>query len=132
MKKSFIILCLSVSLLSVMAQKPISEILKTDSATVKFAYCELVLRHAPFSGRVTVNIDYGQQTTWSWFNYERELRDGNGQPYVFNSVIDALNFMGDKGWDLVQTYTVYSTAEVSSGILHWVLKKRMQKQELPQ
>lgn len=39
----------------------------------------------------------------------------------FNSMIDALNYMGEDGWEFVQAYIV-TTGEIN--VYHWLLKKR--------
>ncbi|MCJ2376916.1 hypothetical protein LNL84_08710 [Vibrio sp. ZSDZ34] len=47
-----------------------------------------------------VEVDFGQETKISIRNKDL-LRDDNGNTIVFNSPIDAVNFLNSKGWVLV-------------------------------
>ncbi|MCL2329406.1 MAG: hypothetical protein FWC39_12955 [Bacteroidetes bacterium] len=85
----------------------------------EFVYCQLVGQGKLFSNKVTVEFDYGQQ---AGFFADRRLMDENGKPIVFNSMVDAMNFMGADGWEFVQAYAV-TTGNVN--VYHWLLKKRV-------
>ena len=56
-----------------------------------------------FSKKVTISIDYGKQTR---FFQNTTERDENGKPIVFNTVVDALNYMKHNGWDFVDAYAI--------------------------
>ena len=43
---------------------------------------------------------------------------------LFNSMIDGLNYMGSKGWEFVQAYTITLN---NSSIYHYVLKKTIKE-----
>ena len=47
--------------------------------------------------------------------------DENGKVKTFNSMVDALNFMSEKGWEFVQAYV---TVEEKDSTTHWLLKKK--------
>jgi hypothetical protein len=53
-----------------------------------------------------------------------------GKLKKFNSVIDALNYLGKMGWKLVNAYPVYNGS--SSNIYHYVFKKDFTKTEADQ
>ncbi len=55
------------------------------------------------------------------------MRDENGKLKKFNTVIDALNFLGKEGWKLVNAFPVFSSS--SSTVYHYVLKKDFFKAE---
>src|SRR5450759_3012533 len=76
--------------------------IKSDS--IKFTYCELVGTGRIMSNKVTVQIDFGQVTKFYSDNRYKEPATGKG--VIFNSLIDALNFMGKAGWEFVQAYIV--------------------------
>lgn len=86
----------------------------------KLIYCELVGMQKMLSPKVTVSIDYGEQRTYFT---DTRIKDENGKVTVFNSMIDALNYMGRDGWQFVQAYTVGGGS--SPYVYHWLLKKEI-------
>lgn len=85
-----------------------------------FVYCELIGPNSSFSNKVTVDIDFGQESGMWDLNYP--LRDSTGKEIEFNSMVDAMNYMDADGWEFVQSY---STSTTVNNILtyHWLLKK---------
>ena len=85
-------------------------------------YCEIVTAYSAglFTERTTVNIDFGQQT--DFWESDKELLDETGRPIVFNNILDALNYMGERGWELVQEYFDISY-KTDNPRHHWVLCK---------
>lgn len=80
-------------------------------------YCELLGTHKFMSKKVTVEVDFGQeQSFWS----SDKLKDENGKTITFNSMIDAMNYMGSKGWEFVQAYVVTVS---NQNVYHWLLTK---------
>ncbi len=105
----------------------------------QFAYCEIIGTSSMLGSRITVKIDFGQKTK---FFEDTRLKGKDGRPIRFNSMIDALNFMGSDGWELVQAYTTSvastststtstptstSTSNTSSYIYHYLLKREIVK-----
>jgi len=86
----------------------------------KYTYVELVGRSIPFKNNISVKIDYGQ---YSKSLEDQRIRDENGQVKTFNSMIDALNYMGENGWELVQAYSETSGQENNNYTPHWILKR---------
>jgi len=80
--------------------------LKVDSISVtkKYVYCEILGTGSLFSTKVKIDIDYGQEV--GFWNQDRRLKDENGKSVKFNSMVDALNYMGTLGWEFVQAYVV--------------------------
>ena len=94
--------------------------IKSDST--KFTYCELVGTGRLLSNKVTVQIDFGQVT--KFFSDNRYKDPTTGKPVIFNSMIDALNFMGKDGWEFVQAYIVTEGSGTGSqNVYHFLLKK---------
>lgn len=81
-------------------------------------YCEVVATGRLFSSKVTIDIDYGEERN---FWKDHRLKDEEGKLKKFNSVIDAINYLGKIGWKLVNAFPV------SSGngpmVYHYVFKK---------
>jgi len=44
-----------------------------------------------------------------------------GKVKSFNSMVDALNYMGNNGWEFVQAYIVTSGQQ---NVYHWLLKNK--------
>ncbi|MCL1937228.1 MAG: hypothetical protein FWF52_02395 [Candidatus Azobacteroides sp.] len=89
-----------------------------------YVYCELVGTSKLFSSKVNVQADFGQQTSfWKGVDY---LKDENGKKIVFNSMVDAMNFMGTQGWEFVQAYVITSGQQ---NVYHWLLKKEITAEE---
>lgn len=83
-------------------------------------YCEIVGIRRLFSSKYNVTIDFGQEGSW-WFGRERIL-DERGKEKIFNSMIDALNYLSERGWELCQTYIVKENPD-SETERHWILTK---------
>tara|TARA_R110002124_G_scaffold39092_1_gene123601 strand:- start:514 stop:879 length:366 start_codon:yes stop_codon:yes gene_type:complete len=49
-----------------------------------------------------IEIDYGQETSYLTPGKESTIRDEFGKPMNFNSKIDALNFMSQNGYGLIE------------------------------
>lgn len=81
-------------------------------------FCEIVGTSNLINTKVSVEIDYGQKNTF-WKNDNR-LVDENGNVVKFNSMIDALNYLGKQGWSFEQAYVV-SHGEVN--VYHYLLSQ---------
>jgi hypothetical protein len=83
-------------------------------------YCEIVGTMKMLSGKVSVSVDFGQQ---SYFKDNR-LVDENGDIMTFNSMIDAMNYMSTLGWEFEQAYVVtIGAGNTASDVYHWLLSK---------
>ena len=71
-----------------------------------YMYCEIVGTSKFMSNKVTVALDFGQ---FNKFGSNQRLRDEEGKPIVFNSMVDAMNWMGADGWlSLIHISTITS------------------------
>ncbi len=116
MKKLILILLLILAARSTFAQTD------TTTTTNKFVYCEIVGFQKFLSTKVTVNIDYGQER--KFFQNMRIMDEQTGKMQSFNSMVDALNYMGESGWEFVQAYTITMGQQ---NVYHWLLKKDLKK-----
>jgi extradiol dioxygenase family protein len=91
--------------------------IQTD--TTKYVYCELVGTSRLLSTKITITVDFGEHmNVWR----DNRMKDEQtGRVKVFNSMIDALNLMGDDGWEFVQAYVVTIGQQ---NVYHWLLKRR--------
>lgn len=66
---------------------------------------------------VKVSVDLGQfQSATKAYT----LLDENGKDIKFNSMVAAMNYMGERGWKFVQAYVVTIS---NQNVLHWLLYK---------
>jgi len=118
MKKFFIIVLCAVSSITLFGQTTL------DSLNTKASYCEIVGTQGLFSKKLTINIDYGQETGTFWNPKDTRLKDENGNAIKFNSMIDVLNLMQKEGWDFVNAYAI---GDAQHGyVYHWLLKRKNQ------
>ena len=90
------------------------------SQNTRKAYAELLgFQKGLFSKKVKVNVDFGQNVSF-WKPGDMRIVDENGKDMIFNSMVDAMNFMGQFGWEFVQAYVV---TEGWSNVYHWLLVK---------
>jgi len=113
MKKLIIVLLLFISTISF-----------AQDATKVEQYCEVVATGRLLSNKVTIDIDYGEQRSiWK----DNRLKDDNGKLVKFNTVIDAINYLGKNGWKLVNAFPVATTN--GPNVYHYVFKKEFPKAE---
>jgi hypothetical protein len=72
----------------------------------QFNYCELACQKQLLSNKVKCFIDYGQQTTLLNEKRKMKLKDEEGKIKKFESNIDALNYLGLEGWEVIGTYYI--------------------------
>lgn len=96
-------------------------------------YCEIIERN-PNSKKVKVIIDFGQKREKNLKS--QTLVDEKGNVVIFNSKIDALNYMDTLGWNFMQAYTIvegssYGGGGSTSSEIHWILYKELKEGEDP-
>jgi hypothetical protein len=108
MKKIFIISLVLFSVRTSFAQVNTSKVEQ---------YCQIIATPRLFSNKVTIDIDFGEEKSiWK----DNRLKTYDGKLKKFNTVIDALNYMGRDGWIFMNAYPV-SIGE--SVIYHFAFKK---------
>ena len=83
-------------------------------------YCELVGTGKLFSTKVNVTVDFGQETSYWRQDVDQYLVDENGDKIKFNSMVDAMNYMGRRGWVFEQAYVITTNQQ---NVYHWLLSK---------
>lgn len=88
-------------------------------------YCEVVATGRLLSNKVTIDIDYGEERSiWK----DHRLRTDEGKLKKFNSIIDAINYLGKDGWKLVNAFPVSSGN--NPPVFHYVFKKEFLRSEM--
>lgn len=92
-------------------------------------YCEIKGVEKNFSSGLKIVFDFGNNpvySAWGGLINKQKLVDENGEEIPFNSIVDAGNYMSDKGWNFQQAYTsVYG----SQTIVHWIFYKDAESPE---
>ena len=93
------------------------------SAQTKRYYCEVKGIEKEFTSGLKIIFDFGNSpvySAWGGLKSKQKLVDEKGEEIPFNSMVDAGNYLSDKGWTFVQAYTsVYG----SQAIVHWIFVK---------
>lgn len=95
-----------------------------EPSEAKYIYCQIVGTRKAFSTKNTITIDYGQER--KVFSDQRIVGEA-GKAKTFNSMIDALNFMGSMGWEFEQAYTLTING---SNVYHYLLKRPATDQDV--
>lgn len=113
--KKILLLVLVTGSLQAMAQ---------DSTRVE-QYCRLVAQNRLLSNRVNIDVDYGDER--KLFSDNRMRDEETGRVKKFNTVVDALNYMGSQGWILVNAFPVIEGTNTTT--LHYYFKKSFRKED---
>ncbi|WP_460923106.1 hypothetical protein [Pontibacter brevis] len=86
---------------------------------VDVEYIQIVGTSKILSNKVTIEIDFGQENKF-WSAKDTQVKDENGKLVVFNSMIDALNFMSKNGYEFVDAYAI---TVGNQNVYHYMMKK---------
>lgn len=113
MRKIILAIFMSVMMLSISTTASAEE-------TTHRVYAELLGTGTNFlnlNKNVKVSVDLGQfQSATKAYT----LLDENGKDIKFNSMVAAMNYMGERGWKFIQAYVVTVS---NQNVLHWLLYK---------
>lgn len=118
MKKIFLFSLLTLSGLSLKAQT-INNIPIND---IKVEYIKIVAERIPLSSQEDIALDFGQESS-IWKSGTKTIRDEKGKEIDFNSAMDALNFMGKFGFELVSSYGVHRD-NASDTKFYYIMRKK--------
>ncbi len=89
---------------------------QTDTTKVE-QYCQVIATPRLLSNKVTIDIDFGEEKS---FWRDTRLKTEGGTLKKFNTIIDALNYMGREGWIFINAYPVH---QGQTDIYHFAFKK---------
>jgi len=96
---------------------------QTDTSRIE-QYCQVIATPRLLSNKVTIDIDFGDEKK---FWVDERLRTTEGKLKKFNTIIDALNYMGREGWTFINAYPVHMA---NTEIFHFAFKKLFTRAEL--
>lgn len=83
-------------------------------------YCEIFGKSVGiFKSKIKIEIDFGQKN--GSHGAGNPLLDGSGGYIEFNSMVHALNHLGENGWLLVNAHTIANEDE----ILHYYVMRKI-------
>jgi hypothetical protein len=86
-------------------------------------YLQILGTSKMLSTKLTITIDIGQRTKLLSANTDAILlKDEKGEGIIFNSMIDALNFMSANGYEFVASNIITIG---SQNVYHYLLRKRI-------
>jgi len=97
---------------------------QSDSSRIE-QYCQVIATPRILSNKVTIDIDFGEEKS---FWRDNRLKTYEGKLRKFNTIIDALNFMGKDGWKFINAYPVTNNNSVA--IYHFAFKKEFMISEV--
>ena len=86
-------------------------------------YCEVKGIEKELSSGLKIIFDFGTKASYNiWGDLSSKLKfvDENGEEIKFNSMVDAANYMVERGWTFQQAY---SSAYGGKPINHWISYK---------
>lgn len=95
---------------------------QADTAKVE-QYCQLMITQRLLSNKVTIDIDFGDEKSY-W--KDSRLTTSDGKFKKFNTIIDAMNYMGQAGWIFISAYPVHIG---STEVFHFAFKKLFTRSE---
>lgn len=90
---------------------------------VDVEYVRIVGTAKLLSTKVMIQIDFGQETKLFGGAKQTQIRDENDKPVVFNSMIDALNFMGKNGYEFETAYTLTIG---NQNVYHYLMRRKQE------
>ena len=92
-------------------------------------FCEIKGTSKTLSAGLKIIFDFGESpvySIWNGLKSKQKLVDENGKEIDFNSMVDAANYMSEKGWNFQQAYTSFYEGNV---IHHWIFYKEADSRE---
>lgn len=86
-------------------------------------YCEVKGIEKELSSGLKIIFDFGTKASYNiWGDLSSKLKfvDENGEEIKFNSMVDAANYMVERGWNFQQAY---SSIYGRNPIIHWIFYK---------
>ena len=87
-------------------------------------YCQVIATPRLLSNKVTIDIDFGEEKN---FWRDTRLKTEGGRIKKFNTIIDAMNYMGMAGWIFINAFPV-RMGETET--YHFAFKKQFSRYSL--
>lgn len=119
MKKNLTIIVLVLCAMFAYSQPKVEQPIKT-----RRFYCEVKGVEKELTSGLKIVFDFGERASFNmWGSLSSKLKfvDNDGNEIEFNSMVDAANYMVERGWNFQQAYSsVYLSKKP---VLHWIFYK---------
>ncbi|WP_146106071.1 hypothetical protein [Apibacter adventoris] len=117
MKKFSLVLCVFLGSLYMIKAQSINDI---PIKNINTQYIQIVGTSKAFSDKVNVEIDFGQIFKNLTHKNTSVIKNSKGEEITFDSMIDALNFMYENGFEFIDSFITVG----SQNIYHYILKRK--------
>ena len=97
---------------------------RIDEEKIRRYYCEVKGMEKDLSSEFKIIFDFGERSSFNvWGDLTNKLKfvDENGKEIEFNSMVDAANYMVERGWIFQQAYSsIYISKKP---VIHWIFYK---------
>jgi hypothetical protein len=121
MKKLSLFVLFTLGLMTIARSQTVND---TPIRDIDVEYVQIVGTTRILSNKLTIEIDFGQENKLFSSDKDTRVKDANGKNMIFNSMIDALNFMTKNGYEFVQAYTVVVS---NQNVYHYLLRKKKER-----
>lgn len=110
---------------------PMLSLAQSDTSRID-QFCEMTSQGRLFSNKITIDIDFGEGRSLFSFKDTRIKDEVSGKVKKFKSTVDALNYLGGKGWKLLNAFPVSESGGLSGNInvYHFFFVKSFDRSEL--
>jgi len=96
-----------------------------QDTTMVEQYCRLIATGKILSNKVRIDVDFGEER--KLFRDNRLRDEQTGRLKEFNTVVDALNYMGSQGWVLLNAFPMI---EAGASVFHYYFKKQFKRSDI--
>lgn len=126
MKKFLLFLALFMPMIMIAQNEVPESVQDVDEITTYALILGINKNVLGIGNKISVQIDFGEEKNF-WGNDGRDiLVDENGKDIKFNSMVDALNFMGSRGWVFENAYAITMG---NQHVYHWLVSKKIKAGE---
>lgn len=86
-------------------------------------YIQIGSSAKPFSSIITIQVDFGQKSNFM-STESTSLLDKEGSPMEFNSMIEALNFFSQSGYEYLDAYSISIN---NRDVVYYLLRKKKEE-----
>ena len=115
--KKFLIVILLFSSISVYTQT----VNDTPVSEIDAEYVRLVGTSKLLSNKVQIELEFGQKVKFFTTGKETFIKDEKGKNIEFNSMVDALNFLGKYGYEFLTAYAININ---NQNVYHYLMRKK--------
>ena len=119
--KRIIISCFFIACANLLNAQTVNDIPLKE---IDVAYVQIVGTSKLLTNKLTIDIDFGEEKS---FWRDTRLKNEGGKVKKFNTIVDALNYMGREGWIFINAFPVRMG---ETEIYHFAFRKQFTRSNL--